>query len=82
MGHYEVDADTYANDWQVDYLKVDFCGPTSGGSMRALFVTQNKTMHTLIQKKFTAAMVLALLPLPRHDKGHGILPARICAAMR
>ena len=30
MGHYEVDADTYANDWQVDYLKVDFCGPTSG----------------------------------------------------
>jgi hypothetical protein len=42
MGHYEVDADTYANDWQVDYLKVDFCGPTSGGSMRALFIYYTK----------------------------------------
>jgi hypothetical protein len=30
MGHYEIDADTYANDWQVDYLKVDYCGPTPG----------------------------------------------------
>ena len=30
QGHYQIDADTYAHDWQVDYLKVDFCGPTYG----------------------------------------------------
>eukprot|EP01043_Picozoa_sp_COSAG02_P005629 COSAG02_NODE_153_length_33128_cov_10.471253_24_plen_530_part_00 len=30
QGYYQIDADTYAHDWQVDYLKVDFCGPTSG----------------------------------------------------
>ena len=30
QGHYQIDADTYAHDWQVDYLKVDFCGPTNG----------------------------------------------------
>ena len=30
MGHYKIDAETYAHDWQVDYLKVDFCGPTPG----------------------------------------------------
>eukprot|EP00038_Savillea_parva_P008429 m.176929 g.176929 ORF g.176929 m.176929 type:complete len:581 (+) comp14252_c0_seq1:36-1778(+) len=29
MGHYEIDAQTYA-EWEVDYLKVDFCGPTTG----------------------------------------------------
>ena len=29
MGHYQLDADTYAHDWQVDYLKVDFCGPVN-----------------------------------------------------
>jgi alpha-galactosidase len=30
QSHYQIDADTYALDWQVDYLKVDFCGPTNG----------------------------------------------------
>jgi alpha-galactosidase len=30
MGHYTIDADTYAHDWQIDYLKVDFCGSTAG----------------------------------------------------
>ena len=30
MGHYKLDAETYAHDWQVDYLKVDFCGATPG----------------------------------------------------
>eukprot|EP00040_Diaphanoeca_grandis_P029462 m.172584 g.172584 ORF g.172584 m.172584 type:complete len:478 (+) comp31695_c1_seq1:172-1605(+) len=26
--HYDIDADTFANDWQADYLKVDYCGGT------------------------------------------------------
>jgi hypothetical protein len=26
LGHYERDAQTFALDWQIDYLKVDFCG--------------------------------------------------------
>ena len=30
MGHYKIDAETYAHDWQVDYLKVDYCGYTAG----------------------------------------------------
>lgn len=25
MGHYELDAQTYAHDWQIDYLKVPPC---------------------------------------------------------
>lgn len=25
-GHYQLDAQTFAIDWQIDYLKVDFCG--------------------------------------------------------
>jgi alpha-galactosidase len=25
-GYYDTDADTFANDWHADYLKVDFCG--------------------------------------------------------
>ena len=24
--HYQLDAETFANDWHADYLKVDFCG--------------------------------------------------------
>ena len=32
QGHYQIDAETYALDWQVDYLKVDFCGPTNGST--------------------------------------------------
>jgi len=32
MGHYQIDAETYAYDWEVDYLKVDYCGPTSGST--------------------------------------------------
>ena len=27
LGHYSLDAATFAHEWQVDYLKVDFCGP-------------------------------------------------------
>ena len=30
LGHYELDAATFAHDFNADYLKVDFCGPTSG----------------------------------------------------
>jgi alpha-galactosidase len=26
LNHYSVDAETFAHDWQVDYLKFDFCG--------------------------------------------------------
>lgn len=26
LGRYELDANTFALDWQIDYLKVDFCG--------------------------------------------------------
>eukprot|EP01084_Bolivina_argentea_P266597 452203_1 len=26
LGYYDIDANTFANEWQVDYLKVDFCG--------------------------------------------------------
>ena len=26
LGHYEQDAATFAHEWQVDYLKFDFCG--------------------------------------------------------
>jgi alpha-galactosidase len=26
LGHYQLDAKTFALDWQIDYLKVDFCG--------------------------------------------------------
>lgn len=26
MGHYVTDAATFAHEWQVDYLKFDFCG--------------------------------------------------------
>ena len=26
LGHYEQDAETFAHDWAIDYLKVDFCG--------------------------------------------------------
>ena len=29
-GHYAADADTFANDWHIDYLKVDYCGPWDG----------------------------------------------------
>eukprot|EP00041_Stephanoeca_diplocostata_P035881 m.1281395 g.1281395 ORF g.1281395 m.1281395 type:complete len:359 (-) comp24771_c0_seq2:6553-7629(-) len=25
-GYYDIDAETFAHDWQVDYLKVDYCG--------------------------------------------------------
>ena len=32
IGHYEIDTETYAHDWQVDYLKVDYCGPTAGNT--------------------------------------------------
>ena len=28
--HYVADANTFAHDWQVDYLKVDYCGPWDG----------------------------------------------------
>jgi alpha-galactosidase len=27
LGHYDLDAHTFAHEWQADYLKVDFCGP-------------------------------------------------------
>ena len=26
LGYYTTDANTFANEWQIDYLKVDFCG--------------------------------------------------------
>ena len=29
-GHYAADAATFAHDWQIDYLKVDYCGPWDG----------------------------------------------------
>ena len=29
-GHYTADAETFANDWEIDYLKVDYCGPWDG----------------------------------------------------
>ena len=30
LGHYEADAKQFAHDWQIDYLKVDFCGARNG----------------------------------------------------
>ena len=32
LSHYELDAETFAHDWTVDYLKVDFCGPDCGAT--------------------------------------------------
>mmetsp|Transcript_10621 Transcript_10621/g.34070 ORF Transcript_10621/g.34070 Transcript_10621/m.34070 type:complete len:467 (+) Transcript_10621:3-1403(+) len=32
LGHYEADAVTFAHEWQVDYLKVDFCGVEMPGT--------------------------------------------------
>jgi hypothetical protein len=31
-GHYKADAETFAHDWRVDYLKVDYCGPWDGAA--------------------------------------------------
>ena len=36
LGHYETDAMMFAHDFQIDYLKVDFCGPTSGLNLKPL----------------------------------------------
>ena len=32
LHHYEADAETFAHDWQVDYLKFDFCGVQMPGA--------------------------------------------------
>ena len=32
LGHYEADAHTWAVDWQIDYLKIDFCGVEMPGT--------------------------------------------------
>jgi hypothetical protein len=47
LGHYELDAQTFAHDFHVDYLKVDFCGPWSGASMKPF-------NHSCIQGGLTA----------------------------
>ena len=38
LGHYELDAKTFAHDWQIDYLKVDFCGASLPGKPDPLCV--------------------------------------------
>ena len=47
-GHYEQDAKTFADDWQADYLKVDYCGTDvdrSPGPQHAAFAALRDALN-------------------------------------